>query len=236
MIIVKDKAKNSKIYIQRTGGDIVMNTNNNTDVDLSDYYTKEEVDELVENVEVDLTDYYTKDEMDEIIANADSDNIITITSAEYEELIKSGNIDENTLYLITDATIDNNFKTINGETIVGSGDIQITGGTSNVALTAAEYEELVASNNIDEGVLYLITDAVIEDNFKTINGQSIIGSGNIEIGGNDTDLSDYYTKDEVNDLVNNYYTKIESDDKYVTKTYVDNQIGDINNILENIIG
>ena len=50
MIIVKDKGKNSKIYIQRTGGDIIPTSNTNTDVDLSNYYTKDEVDELIANM------------------------------------------------------------------------------------------------------------------------------------------------------------------------------------------
>lgn len=47
-------------------------------------------------------------------------------------------------------------------------------------------------------------------NIKTINGNSILGSGNLEIT---PDLSDYYTKTEINE-----------------------QIGNINTILENIIG
>jgi hypothetical protein len=45
------------------------------DVDLSNYYTKEEVDTAIDNIEipevpdVDLTGYYTKEEIDDIIAN-----------------------------------------------------------------------------------------------------------------------------------------------------------------------
>lgn len=35
------------------------------DVDLSDYYTKEEVDKKISEVEVDLSDYYTKEEVNE---------------------------------------------------------------------------------------------------------------------------------------------------------------------------
>ena len=38
-----------------------------TDIDLTSYYNKDEVDELLENLDVDLTDYYTKDETDQKI-------------------------------------------------------------------------------------------------------------------------------------------------------------------------
>lgn len=49
------------------------------------------------------------------------------------------------------------------------------------------------------------------ENIKTINGQSILGEGNFTIEGGDVDLSNYYTKEEI-----------------------DSTIGDINNILESI--
>jgi len=52
------------------------------------------------------------------------------------------------------------FKTINGQTIIGSGDLVISGGTSG------SYNDL--------------TDI---PTFKTINGQTIIGSGNLVISG-----------------------------------------------------
>ena len=41
-------------------------------------------------------------------------------------------------------------------------------------------------------------------NIKTINGESILGSGNIEIkggSGGDVDLSNYYTKEQVDAMV-----------------------------------
>ena len=91
-----------------------------------------------------------------------------------------------------------NIKTINGESILGSGNITIEGGGNvdltnyytktetnelvnpkleQVTLTQAEYDALQTK---EENVLYIISDA--EDlKFKTINGQQIIGEGNIEI-------------------------------------------------------
>lgn len=75
MIIVKDKAKNSKIYIQRTGGDIIPTTNTNTDVDLSDYYTKEEVDELLANVGEDIPYYIVSNENGNYTGIGDIDGV-----------------------------------------------------------------------------------------------------------------------------------------------------------------
>ena len=85
-------------------------------------------------------------------------------------------------------------------------------------------------------------------NIKTINGESILGEGNIEISGGTTDLSNYYTKSEsdnkfqekgdyLTSVPSEYITETELTNKgYATTTYVDTQIGDINTILENIIG
>ena len=75
----------------------------------------------------------------------------------------------------------------------------ITEGELNDALTAqlnSKQDTLVSGTNI-----------------KTINGNSILGSGDLTITGGTTDLSNYYTKTEI-----------------------DNKIGDVNTILENIIG
>lgn len=81
------------------------------EVDLSSYYTKEEVDQLL--ADLDLTDYYTKAETDELISNinlGDSSTISSIVSTEVSN------------------QLTDNFKTINGETIIGEGDIVIEGG------------------------------------------------------------------------------------------------------------
>ena len=92
-----------------------------------------------------------------------------------------------------------NIKTINGTSLLGSGDITIEGGSGNVdltdyytksetnalvnpklsqvTLTQAEYDALSTKEN---NVLYIISDA--EDiKFKTINGAQITGEGNMEL-------------------------------------------------------
>lgn len=87
-------------------------------------------------------------------------------------------------------------------------------------------------------------DYITDEAVKTINGESIIGTGDIEI------IVDTYTKDEIDDKFENvevdltgyatetwvnaqgYLTSIP--DEYVTKTYVDNIVGVLNEQLERI--
>lgn len=69
-----------------------------------------------------------------------------------------------------DYVTENELKTINGQSLIGSGNIEIEAGTSGGAsftdITQAEYDALVASGDIEENTVYNITDAtpiVIED-------------------------------------------------------------------------
>jgi exopolysaccharide biosynthesis protein len=57
-------------------------------------------------------------------------------------------------------------KTINGQSLVGEGNITIEGGNGETVDLSGYQEKLISGTNI-----------------KTINGQSILGGGNIEIGG-----------------------------------------------------
>lgn len=226
MIIAKNKSKKTPIYILRNNIDKVQNTPT-ADVDLSDYYNKGEVDELIANVEVDLTDYYTKGEVDDAIANVDVD-----LSGYATESWVNDNYQTRGDYLteipdeyVTEEELGN--KGYATETYVDNkvDNIVIPDSSNIVSLTTAEYEELVNSGEVDSDTMYLITDAEFSANFKTINGESILGDGNIEItGGGSVDLSKYYTKTEI-------------DGKgYATESWVNTQIGNINNALENLIG
>lgn len=59
-----------------------------------------------------------------------------------------------------------NIKTINNQSLLGSGNITIQGGgggSSVVSLTQAQYDALVASGTVESGVTYVITDATAVD-------------------------------------------------------------------------
>ena len=79
---------------------------------------------------------------------------------------------------------------------------------------------------------------------KTINGQTIVGNGNIEISsGEETDpiwnaeKVNYYTKTEVNSSLESKAdkTEIPSLDNYYTKSEIDGIVGNVNNALSEII-
>ena len=141
-------------------------------------------------------------------------------------------IDKNRMYFDLDIPLKSgtDIKTINGESILGSGDIVISGGGEetdpvwtaekvnyytktevNTSLeTKADKTEIptvptnVSSFTNDAGYL------TEHQTLKTINGETIVGNGNIEISsGEETDpvwtaeKSNYYTKSEIDGIVGN---------------------------------
>lgn len=141
--------------------------------DMSDYYNKEETDELLDGkldisayTPTDLSDYYDKDEID---AAFDTVN---------DEL---ANKLDASAYTPTDLS---------------------QYWTSAETAAVIEDNEYVISQAINE-LKDTKQDALVSgENIKTINGISLVGEGDIQIGtGGTTDLSNYYTKSETNDLL-----------------------------------
>lgn len=112
-----------------------------------------------------------------------------------------------------------NIKTINGESILGSGDIKVvTEGASKEYVDNAVNTEKETRQSVDTEILQMFSainilldghqDQIDEkqnilvsgSNIKTINGKSILGSGDMEI---DIDKSDLATKQELSDTANN---------------------------------
>ena len=82
-----------------------------------------------------------------------------------------------------------NFKTINGESVLGSGNITIDADTSNLApknQALSVGTNMYGENNTIMLNKYSVDNTVTDTdiiNFKTINGESELGSGNIVIEG-----------------------------------------------------
>ena len=114
------------------------------DVDLSNYFTKEETEQLISSI--DLSNYYTKTETDELINNINIGDGDTIASLVEQEVTEQ----------LTD-----NFKTINGQSIIGEGNIEIEGGGSS---------DVVFDGGVVEGYTYLTTSVVKDcyDNRKIL--------------------------------------------------------------------
>lgn len=120
--------------------------------------------------EVNMTDYYTKSQVDNIFLNYDKE-----VKATYATKSIYGDIDLLSAQILEvaewasnkqDALVSGeNIKTINGESILGEGDIVIQGGGGSVdmdgylrqeTLTQEEYDALAT---VEEDVLYVIEDA-----------------------------------------------------------------------------
>lgn len=89
----------------------------------------------------------------------------------------------------------NTLKTINGQSIVGSGNLIIEGGSTDGFVTKVKVGELDVANTqalYDDNTVYALPTSANGDeddillsrnSVKTINGESILGSGDIEISG-----------------------------------------------------
>ena len=185
-------------------------------IDTSQYATETYVNEKIAQVEagsVDLSNYYTKAQVDAKIP--DTSTFATKTWV------------ENKGYL----TEHQSLKTINGESIVGTGNITISGGSADLSNYYTK-EQIDAKGYLTE-----------HQSLKTINGESIVGTGNITISGGSADLSNYYTKTEIDNKgyltehqsLANYALKTEIPDvsQYQTATQVQTLIDNALGVIEN---
>lgn len=235
-----------------------------TSVDLSNYVTKTELNSKGYITEI-PSEYITESELSNkgYITGIPSEYITEteLNQKGYITSIPSEYITETELnnkgYATTEAlngkqeklTSGDNIKTINGQSILGKGNITIEGGNGNgnaniVELTQAEYDVLVTNGDVDEETMYLITDSV--SNIKTINGESLIGDGDITIEGGSTNIIEL-TQEEYDNLEykdnNTLYVitdapaiDVPDTSNFATQDYVDDKLGDIESILNNIIG
>lgn len=103
-----------KFYrLQDVNGNIAfwVNANASDAPDLSNYYTKEEVDEKVGSIEVpevELDDYYTKDEVDNKIEEGvsgitfpEDESIKNLTQDEYDAMKEADLLSDKTLYFVS---------------------------------------------------------------------------------------------------------------------------------------
>ena len=141
-----------------------------------DVYNKQESEDIVEILRTDISNTYVqKEHYDSAIytLNSSVNKVETKIQKKQDKLVSGTNI-----------------KTINNESILGSGNIEVK-GKEHVSLTYAEWEALPYNEQMADDKVYLIKDAenvyqaplVSGTNIKTINGNSILGEGNIEIQG-----------------------------------------------------
>lgn len=148
---------------------------------IEDYFSQEEIRVIIEET---IAEIVTEEKLIEIIEKM-------ISGGELRELIEQV-VDEKISRLT--------FKTINGESIIGEGNIVIQSGGSEYDDTELR-ERIEDLENIDHS--QFLTE---HQHLKTINNQSLVGTGNITIQGGGSSYDDT----EIRQLIEQLQTKVEA--------------------------
>ena len=246
---------------------------------LDNYYTKTESDgkyatQVVVNEEIAARINDIREVKATLESKADKSEIPTLNGYATEQWVgQQGYLTEH-----------QQLKTINGETIVGNGNIEISSGEETDPIWTAEKGNYYTKTEVNASLEskadkteipslngYATEQWVGQQGYltehqqlKTINGESILGSGDLVIsGGEETDpvwtaeKVNYYTKSEVNTSLETkankteiptvptnvsaftndagYLTEHQSLNNYYTKSEIDGIVGNVNNALSEII-
>ena len=227
---------------------IVGNTNYYINLNNSgenDYYTKEEIDEKLDEIvaggEIDLSNYYKKSEVDNLLnTKADKSELSTkqdtlisgvnVKTINNQSILGGGNIEIQTSTGETDLSdyytkeeinstfatvsqVENKVDKVEGKSLISDEEIARLSTVTNYDDSTIN-EQIATLNSSKLDVSAYTTDKanfatktelnekqntlVSGTNIKTINGNSLLGEGDITItGSGDVDLSNYYTKVEV---------------------------------------
>ena len=124
-------------------------------------------------------------------------------SGDYNDLINKPTIPSKTSDLTNDSGFINQLKTINNESLIGTGNITIEGSDFS-----GSYNDLTDKPTIPSKTSDLTNDSGYINQLKTINNESLIGTGNLTIEGSDfsgsyNDLTDKPTiPTKTSDLTN----------------------------------
>lgn len=169
-------------------------------------YTKEEVDSMI----TPHTNAYTKEE--------------TYSKQEVDQKYATKSELETKQNALVSGT---NIKTFNGQSILGTGNIEFEQGKTITVVT-----ELPQTGDPDR--IYLVPNESSRTNDIYDEYIWLVEQSKWEFLGNkhvDVDLTDYYTKEEVDALIPQVdsYTKVESDNKYAVKAdvYTKSEVDDL---------
>ena len=186
---------------------------------LANYYTKDETDALIP----DTSDFLTKSEFDtkeEVISTAlneledgKQDKLTAgsnITIDANNVISSTGGTQQQADWNQTDTTAVDYIK--NKPTIPDTSDFVTKAEYNPKEVAIAEALIDLKENKADKTELNAKQDTLVSGtNIKTINNESILGEGNIVIqGGGGGDMTNYYTKSEIDAMIGDINTILES--------------------------
>lgn len=189
--------------------------------DLSNYYTKEEIDgkisslesqiqnvqssipdvsQFITNTVDNLVNYYTKTEVDDKISQITSSSFLVVDS-----LPQTG--ESNIIYLVAKSSAEpqNGYNEY----------IYVNGNWELIGETTIDLSGYVTENELETALAGKQDTLVSGTNIKTINGYSILGEGNIQIqGGSGGDIS-IATEDTVGGILATDNSSVEGVEAFV---------------------
>lgn len=234
--------------------------------DLSNYYTKSEVDKKIDNIDipsVDLSDYYTKNEIDDIVDGID------IPSVDLDDYYTKNEVDKKLDEIViggTDINLSNYYTKQEVDDIVDEIDLTpfVTEDELNAKGYLTEHQDISGKQDIITDLAEIKRGAALgKTALQSVPAEYITESEletRLENIGGEVDLDNYYTKTEIDikldELVigekdvdlSNYYTKQEVDEivddidltGYATEQWVRRQgyvtDSDVNDYVGNEIG
>lgn len=200
---------------------------------LSEYFSDYNVfidEKEYDNGSIDLSNYPTKQEVNQTYLQKTGEYVKSVTANGGSINFEKGNGTPDVV----------NFKTINNQSIIGMDNIKVPTDTdieSKVNDVLREQlwqnDDALAVTQIgfweDENRMIWTKSTLDGTNpqsdsqyFKTINGQSILGQGDIVVsGGGSIDMSDYYTKQQVDNLIPKIWSGTQSEYDRLATHYED---------------
>lgn len=140
------------------------NSNKYTDNKLTEYYTKEEVDEAIESADIDLSGYYTKDEVDDKFLELEIENILNGVTTSLS-IIPNGVFETN---VETEITVKYN---VNNFTLPDKSVLSLTIKKGDTIVATGNGETISYSDKISKTTSYSAT-CVYKNGVKTWNGSA----------------------------------------------------------------
>jgi len=156
-------------YYNKTEVELLVAGGSGGSIDLSNYYkkletySKAQVDALVAGGGADLSDYYTKAEVESLISAIPATDLTNYyDKTQVDSLIPNISTKQDTLVSAT------NIKTINGESVLGSGNLVISGGGAVDLSDYYKKTETYSKVEVDTKIADIPTTDFITQNLKMI--------------------------------------------------------------------